>query len=959
MNIFDGSRLALTVMLAIISFSLIVSGANAITYIDSCGTYSNAGENYQLNASIYDNSTSGTCIMLQGENITLDCQWHRVNGTSDNGIFANRKNIIVKNCIVDDFESDIVADRDNITIKDSIVYNATKGVAVQDNQNCLVENITLKDTGFFIGNSNGTVVKDSYVYDSKGRGVYAQNTEGGFTLRNIIIENSNNDEIRVDNSANFLIDLVDVDKSEITGFGIYLDNVENFSVTNSSLINVSEDGLTAKHSTNGSIDSVFISGGGDGMSFYDTNKTQITNSNVTNLNWRGIHFYSFEGISGENCEIKNVKVNNVTSIGIFLVSAHNFNITNSSIRDGGSDGIRLSSYSDNVVITDTISCSNSGYDINDVSSGSNSGDNNTCTDTSNWQDDASALGYCTNYCIYPTSINSCQELDTENMIYEISSNISATGSGFRCLDVQADNVTLDGKGHEINGNLNYSYIIYNDGFDDFTAKNFTVKNSDFYDIHIKNAVNTRIQDFRGEGGAYFTVVAEYSNDTTIDNFEIINNTYYGINLAETRGSILRNGKIESTGFFGLRSTSSYNLTVENVNVTHTPEDPYYYDFDIKVLGQFYTGETDECESITVSECYGTNGKPILFYNSQESIDGSTEFDQIILCDADDTTISGVNYNGNGINGISIMHSDNINFENSILTETHSNSLMFYDSNVTVNNVTVDKQDYLTRIMSSNVVANGFYIINPDTANSLEVYGNSTIYLTNSEITGNTTGIMFDNGEIYQSAYSSGNIYFEAVNSTFTKTSDSGYSMNLMCSSENCGETIVKLYDTTIDNYDVTNSTLEVFWSLSINNPNTASVSITNSTDDQVESFSDSRRVWLKENYVEPYNNLVSSNPHTVSSSKEGYTSFSSTFDITSPDSLLIDIERTVMGGLPSITGKLAVTLGYGIIGLFAVFNLMMLAISEEFRKPKNFIKIMIAVAIVLLMISSLLGAMGV
>ncbi|HJX50576.1 MAG TPA: NosD domain-containing protein, partial [Candidatus Nanoarchaeia archaeon] len=75
--------------------------------VSNCGTLNIANNVYILNQSL---TSSGTCIIIGADNITLDCDGHSITGTSTgNGISNNGyDNITIKNCNISNFSTGII-----------------------------------------------------------------------------------------------------------------------------------------------------------------------------------------------------------------------------------------------------------------------------------------------------------------------------------------------------------------------------------------------------------------------------------------------------------------------------------------------------------------------------------------------------------------------------------------------------------------------------------------------------------------------------------------------------------------------------------------------------------------------------------------------------------------------------------------------------------------------------------
>ena len=186
-------------------------------------------------------------------------------------------------------------------------------------------------------------------------------------------------------------------------------------------------------------------------------------------------------------------------------------------------------------------------------------------------------------------ISACTDLTTSDITYYLDSDILNTGTT-KCMEVSANDVTLDCQGHIIDatGTVEYGIYITNSGLD---RENFKL-------------VNCIVTDFTK--GLY----AVYSKGINITDSIIANNTQWDVHI-----------------------------------------DP--------------SAVTTRCDSY-FSNVTGTNGKPIVYYNTTVNItDWDNNASEIILCNADNSVIDNLVID-NGVfdnNGIQI-YSENVTLKNS-------------------------------------------------------------------------------------------------------------------------------------------------------------------------------------------------------------------------------------------------------------------------------------------------------
>ena len=74
-------------------------------YISICSNLDESGEIYYLTTDV---STSGTCMNIQADNITLDCQGHTIIGNrTGSGVSIQSDNVVVENCTISNYSNGI------------------------------------------------------------------------------------------------------------------------------------------------------------------------------------------------------------------------------------------------------------------------------------------------------------------------------------------------------------------------------------------------------------------------------------------------------------------------------------------------------------------------------------------------------------------------------------------------------------------------------------------------------------------------------------------------------------------------------------------------------------------------------------------------------------------------------------------------------------------------------------
>jgi len=549
-----------------------------VCYCDSCESCT-AALNNESCTEVYLTTDiinyGGTCIN-NPENFTnkvFDCQGHEINGNGvqdvwpDSGIYLSGKTgNTIRNCIISAFDYGIYlhSSSNNDLVNDSANSNRLSGVFLEasSNYNNIINDSAENNSyyGFYLYSSSNNSLENNI----------AENNYQGF----IIFSNSNNNDL-IHNTANN------------NGYGgIYL----YASLANNLIEN------------NASYNSGYYEASGIYLLF--SNGNNLLGNNASNNGWYGVWLASS---SGNN--LSTNFANNNGWHGFYTPqSSSNNNLTNNTANNNGWYGFYATSDSTNNVLYSNRFCSNSQYDIYDADS--NTGDDNTCDTTYNYNDTGTTG--CTYSCGGAPSLCECDSCesctaalnDSSCSVVYLTANI--TNYGGTCIDNPENfsNKTFDCQWHEINGNGIYDgwpdsgiYLFgktgniirnciisaFNDGVWLDTNSNYntlinnTLSNNSDTGMYLGNVYYANISDnkFTNSWAGIYLHSSYYNNLT--NNFAS-NNEDSGLYLIFSENNILQNNTADnnSNGIY-LRFSSNNILTGNNLEANL--EWDFYSEFD--------------------------------------------------------------------------------------------------------------------------------------------------------------------------------------------------------------------------------------------------------------------------------------------------------------------------------------------------------------------------------------------
>ncbi len=288
------------------------------------------------------------------------------------------------------------------------------------------------------------------------------------------------------------------------------------------------------------------------------------------------------------------------------------------------------------------------------------------------------------------NITNCTVLDVAGVTYYLINDIP-NSDYTTCMNITANNVTLDCQGYLIDGDDSGSYGIYARRAS-ATDTNITVKNCNVTDWN-------------------YGIYIYYSNLNNLTNNTVSSNQQVGLNIIFSSNNQISDSKY----FDNLASDVGLSAAADN-----------------------------QCNN-ELTNVNGTEDKPIVYYNSSVTIqDWYNNASEIILCNADNSIIDNLTMDRTGVenNGIVLRRVDYINVSNVNVTDLEWGiQLSSNSNNNNITNVTSYSNVYgilLSGQANNNNIINltsysnsyGVWIYNSynNTLNESSVYDNSDDYL---------------------------------------------------------------------------------------------------------------------------------------------------------------------------------------------------------------------------------------
>ncbi len=674
--------------------------------LTNCQDLNTTGAYYTLMNDI--TGITGDCFTISANDITLDCMGHSITGGDyyTEGIKVGNavSGATIKNCGVYNFTYGLYMGMDSSSnsIINNIVSNGRYGVMLDSSDNNLLTGNTVTNNSngnIWLESSYNNVLNNNLAYGGYGHDIsdtlygnntginrcekllsyspqlicvpitatlisdcQTLNTEGGYYALTNNITGVPGDCFTI--AANDTT--IDCTGHTITGAhigspysGVKLVNYGGATVKNC-ILNNFYYGVSLHSGTYNNISSNTASNNQYGILLNSSSNNWVAGNTFNNNLNHGIHLKT----SSHN-DLRNNTASNNSNDGIYFASNSDYNALYGNTFNNNNAGIYLVVGSNNILVNNTA-CGN-GWDIY-IFGGSygNSGDN-ICTTLND--ESGEYLLTCSRICATP--ISGCQNI-TSPGVYRLTQNIINSPVTSSCIDIRANDVTLDCGGHTIDGiDSGAAKGIVADGRQYITIKNCVTSdwrygmyinaNSASSEI-INNTFSSNFVGFSAYNSIYLTIT---NNLVTADND-------VGMELAYSSHNTLTGNTANSFGLFN----SSNNMLIQNT-ANNGGFNIYGQIYPVLISsGNVLTGNTAinsdngftidaNCNLNTLtSNTASNNYYGIAIYSNNNTIINNVASNNqhgIYLTAASNNNVTNNTFNSNGVRGITLENGGSNNF----------------------------------------------------------------------------------------------------------------------------------------------------------------------------------------------------------------------------------------------------------------------------------------------------------
>jgi parallel beta-helix repeat protein len=296
----------------------------------------NCGDTVVTNTKLYKDLVdcpSGNGLTIGANNITLDCNGHTIDAISGgNGIYSNKFNTRIKNCVLKDWSYGIKYEDSNNGLIENITARNSSSLYFNNSNYNILSYITVSgiyDFGLYLSYSNYNILSYITANNNTGKGLYLFNSNYN-TIKNSNLFNNTEWDFYISGNPvgsnycnNELINVTGTENKPIVYYNssIILENWYNnaseivlCNADNSLLNNIIMNGTTLKNNR---------------ILLVETDDTNLTDIDVTGL-MNGINLVSYS----ERNTLKNITANK-NNYGLSLFYSNNNILTNITTLNNG------------------------------------------------------------------------------------------------------------------------------------------------------------------------------------------------------------------------------------------------------------------------------------------------------------------------------------------------------------------------------------------------------------------------------------------------------------------------------------------------------------------------------------------------------------------------------------------------------------------------------------------------
>ncbi len=559
-----------------------------ISSVSNCKELTQANTQYNLTANIINNTLISACINITAENITLDCKGFYIQSNeSYAGVYSNKYNTTIKNCNINmgnesGGEGIYLYEANNSYIFNNSLNNQYSGIHVRAASNVTIMNNTATFnayTGIFLFNVSNSLIISNNASNNIWNGMDIYYSENDEIINNTFNQNS---AYGIFFSITNFTELANNRVFSNGWYGIYIIDSYYNNFINNNFWNCSGDTYSClrlnEASNNTFIGNKINKSSNYGLWIYSGGPGDSSSNNVfkdmsiTNTSSFSVFIEDMAGSENQNNTFINASWDGEEAVNssselirkwwyrAYVNDSNNNNIQNANVTAFNSSGnfmfnltTDVNGYTPLASITDYINSSGTTYYYSNYTIYA---DNETSSDSHTYNSTSNQNNYKDVFTITSAqkTIIQCAILNQPNTQYNLTANIINNTLISACINITAENITLECNGF---------YISSDDGYNGVFSNQFNTT--------IKNCNISMGPGSQGDG-----IVLYSSNNSYIYN-NILNYQSTGLELDLVNNLVVEELTASLNSYRGIYSFKSNNNRFSNITANENAHEGIFLD----------------------------------------------------------------------------------------------------------------------------------------------------------------------------------------------------------------------------------------------------------------------------------------------------------------------------------------------------------------------------------------------
>ena len=188
------------------------------TTITSCFEAKLPNKTYNISSNLTGNLSTGICIKVSAENVTIECNGYKIHGNYSNttGIYSSFSGTVIRNCIIENYSKGIFVDNATVEILNNTILNNTLGLLLSSSNHSVLSSNTYFSNQISLNSNNShfTNLSNEFLFNqtffmnisSSNLSFYNLTLAYNETIGKVTFNALNLTDIQLKNNSNIILD---------------------------------------------------------------------------------------------------------------------------------------------------------------------------------------------------------------------------------------------------------------------------------------------------------------------------------------------------------------------------------------------------------------------------------------------------------------------------------------------------------------------------------------------------------------------------------------------------------------------------------------------------------------------------------------------------------------------------------------------------------------------------------